>query len=70
MKNEVPSWESITAIRESFREQYWNHWTQDDLFSFGWWLILIINLIFIYVALKFIDRKRLFELLTVGGIVI
>ncbi|WP_270181211.1 CBO0543 family protein [Alkalihalobacillus sp. CinArs1] len=66
----APSWESITSIRESFQVQYWNHWLHDDLFSFGWWLVLIINLIFLYVAFKLIDRKRLFELLTVGGIVI
>ncbi|MDP4551416.1 CBO0543 family protein [Alkalihalobacillus macyae] len=70
MRKEVSSWESITAIRESLQEQYWNHWTQYDLFSFGWWLTLFINILFIYVALKFIDRRRLFELLTVGGIVI
>lgn len=70
MKKEVTSWESITSIRESFREQYWNYWTQNDLFSFGWWLILFINLILFYAALRFIDRRRLFELMTVGGIVI
>ncbi|WP_332699239.1 CBO0543 family protein [Halalkalibacter lacteus] len=68
MKYQYPSWEEITKIRETFREAYWAYWINDNLFSFGWWLLLVLHILFIYLASKLLDRTRLFELLTVGGL--
>ncbi len=60
----------ISKTRADYREYYWEYWKHNDLFSFGWWLLLAINLLFIYMAVKILDRSRLFELLTVAGIII
>ncbi len=68
--NHSPSWEEISNIRETLRDAYMTYWLNNNLFSFGWWAVLIINLLFIYIAWKLLDRTRLFELLTVGGLII
>lgn len=68
MKYQYPSWEEITKIREAHREAYWAYWINENLFSFGWWFILVLNILFLYIVWKLLDRTRLFELLTVGGL--
>lgn len=68
MNSRYPSWEEITKIRESFQEAYFKYWINDNLFSYGWWLLLLLNIMFIYTVWKLLDRTRLFELLTVGGL--
>ncbi|RBW68088.1 CBO0543 family protein [Bacillus taeanensis] len=70
MNNQHPSWNEIINIRETLRDTYWEYWINHDLFSFNWWVLLVLNILFIYVAYKVLDRTRLFELLTVGGLVI
>jgi hypothetical protein len=62
-----PLWETIIEIREVYRDQYWTYYLDYNLFSFGWWVILATNGLFIFLAWKLLDRSRLFELFTVGG---
>jgi hypothetical protein len=70
LKNQYPSWNEIINIRETYQDTYWEYWLNHDLFSFAWWLLLVLNILFIYMACKLLDRTRLFELLTVGGLVV
>ena len=70
MKSHNPTWDIILKTKAEYRDYYWDYWKHNDLFSIGWWLLFVINLVFIYIAIKILDRSRLFELLTVGGIII
>ncbi|SDI30349.1 CBO0543 family protein [Alteribacillus bidgolensis] len=67
--NQYPSWDEIVNLREEFRDSYWAYWINENLFSFGWFLQFGLNILFIYIAYKLLDRTRLFELLTAGGII-
>ena len=64
------SWKEISAIRETLRDEYLQYWLNTNLFSFQWWIILVLNILFFYIALRILDRARLFELLTVGGLIV
>lgn len=70
MNNQHSSWQEILTIRETFQEAYRSYWINDNLFSFSWWIILFLNIIFVYIGWKLLERKRLFELLTVGGLTV
>ncbi|MYL54939.1 hypothetical protein GLW08_16515 [Pontibacillus yanchengensis] len=65
-----PTWEDIINLREKLIEQYNVYWFNNNLFHFSWWAIIILNIISIFVLWKLIDKKRLFELLTLGGITV
>jgi hypothetical protein len=43
-------------IKESRMEFDW--WQQHDVFSFQWWIIVIVNVLFVALLLIFMDRKR------------
>ncbi|QFT89049.1 hypothetical protein FIU87_10360 [Bacillus sp. THAF10] len=70
MDGQNRSWNEILSMKETFRDHYFSYWISNDLFSFAWWLILVLNIVFIFVAIKLLDRTRLFEILTVGGLVV
>lgn len=48
--------ESMTSTVHQMEMDYWIH---HDLFSFHWWVILIMNAIFLILFLFFIDRQRI-----------
>lgn len=64
------AWEEILEIREVFRGAYLEYWLNYNLFSFPWWVIVVMNLLVFYVAWKMLSRTRLFELLTLGGLTV
>ncbi|WP_310189006.1 CBO0543 family protein [Bacillus sp. 3255] len=43
-------------IQEHRMELDW--WLQHDIFSFQWWIIVIVNVLFVALLLIFMDRKR------------
>lgn len=43
-------------VKESRMEL--DYWLQHDIFSFQWWIIVIINVLFVALLLIFMDRKR------------
>ncbi|WP_163538973.1 CBO0543 family protein [Gracilibacillus sp. YIM 98692] len=70
MNNQHSSWKETLNIRETFREEYLSYWINDNFLSLGWWIILLFNVVLIYAAWKLLDRTRLFEILTIGGLTI
>jgi hypothetical protein len=48
--------ERITSTLHQMEMDYWIH---HDLFSIHWWVILILNAIFLILFLLFIDRQRI-----------
>lgn len=64
------SWEHIKELREVMTEDYLKFWLNENAFSLQWWLLLGANLLFLVIGYLFIDRKRIFEMFTVMGVVL
>lgn len=63
---QYPSFEDIHKARETLRDLFLSHWLHDEMFSWRWWLNLILTLVPWFVWWQFVDKKRIFELLTFG----
>ncbi|WP_238392329.1 CBO0543 family protein [Paenibacillus antri] len=64
------TFEQVQEAREALRNIGTSHWLSDDLFSWKWWFLVAAGILPWVVWLKFfIDRKRVFEILTCGFLV-
>ncbi|UOQ95120.1 hypothetical protein MUO14_09410 [Halobacillus shinanisalinarum] len=48
--------ERMTSTLHQMEMDYWIH---HALFSFHWWVILVLNAVFLFLFLSFIDRQRI-----------
>ena len=69
MNHDVPSYEETHAILAKFAKANYAHWLRDDLFSFNWWLMLVVTVLFYVIWLRSIDKSRLTEILLFGAFV-
>jgi hypothetical protein len=64
------SFEQVQDARQILRDLGLSHWISDDLFSWQWYFLVTSSIFPWVIWLKFyIDRKRIFEVLTSGFIV-
>lgn len=49
----------IESMISTLHQMEMDYWIHHDLFSFHWWVILIMNAIFLILFLFFIDRQRI-----------
>ena len=61
-----PTFEDIKKARENLRDISIQHWIQDDLFTWKWWLMLVAAIIPWLIWIKFHDKKRTFEIMCYG----
>jgi hypothetical protein len=54
--------QEIDKLNNKLHPLEMDHWLHQDLFSFQWWIILSVNVIFFVIFLFFIDRKRTFHI--------
>lgn len=66
MTNQHPSFEELEKARKEYLEVAREYWLKHDLFSFDWWLLLIISVVPWLVWWKFVDKKRLTQILLYG----
>ncbi|MFC0272588.1 CBO0543 family protein [Metabacillus herbersteinensis] len=52
-------YKEIESITSTLHQMEMDYWINHDLFSFHWWVILIMNAIFLILFLFFIDRQRI-----------
>ena len=69
MSHNVPSYDETHALLAKFSEANIKHWLRDDLFSFNWWLMLFVTVLFYVIWLRSIDKVRLTEILLFGAFV-
>lgn len=62
----IPSYEDVKKARESLKDLAFEHWIQDDLFTWKWWLLVAATIIPWILWLIFHDKKRTFEILSCG----
>ncbi|MED4237216.1 hypothetical protein [Priestia megaterium] len=58
--------EMIKMMQQVLNEKEFSYWVHQDLFSFQWWLIVMINALFLLLFYFFIDRQRLFFMLLIS----
>lgn len=63
--NTVDIQDVIEAQRDLFEVNY-QYWMEDVLFSFNWWFIIVISIVPWFIWWKFVDKKRLMEIIPIG----
>ncbi|MDI3093865.1 hypothetical protein QJ133_22405 [Priestia megaterium] len=48
--------EMIKMMQQVLNEKEFSYWVHQDLFSLQWWLIVVINALFLLLFYFFIDR--------------
>lgn len=64
--SKFPSYEEVQKAREKLRDVSFEHWVQDDLFSFNWWLLMAATILPFFIWWKLVDKERFFEILAFG----
>lgn len=64
-KNTVDIQDAIEAQKNLFETNY-TYWLEHGLFSFSWWFLIIVSIVPWFIWWKFVDKKRLLEISTVG----
>ena len=55
-------------IARKLAEQSYQHWVSYELFSFNFFLLIIVNVIFYSIWLKLLDKSRISHLLLIGAL--
>lgn len=64
-KDNINIQDAIEAQKSIFETNY-TYWTEHVLFSFNWWFLVIVSIVPWFIWWKFVDKKRLIEILNVG----
>jgi hypothetical protein len=63
---EPPTWEQLTNLRLQEQELMLKYWLQSNLFTFQWWLIVLVPLLLWIVWWRQVDRRRFREITYYG----
>lgn len=61
-----PSFEDVQEARETLRDVSFQHWIQDDIFTWQWWFLLAAAIVPWILWLIVHDKRRTFEILSFG----
>ena len=68
LKATYPSFEELRQIEYRLNEMKHAYWLHHDLFTFQWWLLLIIFIVPWIIWWRYVDKQRLGEILLFGGL--
>ncbi|QGQ96462.1 hypothetical protein EHS13_17010 [Paenibacillus psychroresistens] len=54
--------QKIENLNNQMHQLETNNWLHHDLFTYQWWIIVLVNTIFLCLLFIFIDRKRIFQI--------
>jgi hypothetical protein len=60
------SYEDVKKVRETLKDVSIDHWMQDDVFTWKWWLLLASTFLPWILWVMFRDKNRTFEILCYG----
>lgn len=66
MAKDYPSFQEVQNVREKFKNISYQHWVNDDLFTWKWWFLLFLSIFPWIVWWKIVDKRRLPEILMFG----
>lgn len=64
-----PTWQNVIETTRQMIDARIAYWLNENLFTFGWWVLLVTTLGFLIVWVIILDKKRVFEIITYGLIV-
>ncbi len=68
MSKPYRSFEQINQVHQQLTDMRYEYWLHHDLFSFQWWLLLTILVVPWFIWWKFVDRKRMSDILLFGAL--
>ncbi len=68
MMQKYPSFDQIREVHKELGEMRLEYWIQHDLFSYQWWLLLILFIIPWIVWWRFVDKNRISQILLFGSL--
>ncbi|MBI0580119.1 hypothetical protein IEC97_22445 [Neobacillus cucumis] len=68
MKATYPSYDEIRSIEYKLAEMKNEYWLHHDLFTFQWWLLLIIFILPWILWWRYVDKNRLKDILLFGSL--
>ncbi|WP_227935191.1 CBO0543 family protein [Alkalihalobacillus deserti] len=66
MENNYEILWKIRELQEQIIQLEINRWLQYHLFSWNWWLLIVFLIAPWFIWIKFLDRKRIFEIFSFG----
>lgn len=64
-----PNWDEIIGQRRQINDMLMDYWLTNTLFSFNWWFLLVITIMFFIIWLIVLDKKRIIEIASFGLII-
>lgn len=61
-----PTWQDVIEIVQQYKYIRMEYWLNENLFSFGWWVLLVTTIGLFIVWVIILDKKRIFEIITYG----
>lgn len=65
-----PSDEQVRQVHLKLIELRYEHWIHRDLFTFQWWLLVVLLIVPWFIWWRFVDKKRLLEILLYGMLIL
>lgn len=69
MNGKTVSYQEVIEARRELQRLSLEHWLQDDLHKWTWWLNVVLTIVPWIIWWKLVDRKRIFEILAYGLLV-
>ncbi|TCN19759.1 hypothetical protein EV146_11664 [Mesobacillus foraminis] len=69
MNSSFPSFEDVQKARVKFNDIAYKHWVHDDLFTWKWYLLLVLSILPWIVWWIVVDKKRLNEIVLYGSLI-
>ncbi|GAE94324.1 hypothetical protein JCM21714_3471 [Gracilibacillus boraciitolerans JCM 21714] len=68
MTNNYPTFEEIRNLKQELYQMRLEYWIAENLFTFQWWLLLVVFFVPWIIWLRVVDRKRIPQILLFGAL--
>lgn len=68
MTKQYPSYEQIREVHKELSEMRLEYWIHHNLFSYQWWLLLIVLIVPWIVWWKYVDKNKIGQILLYGSL--
>ncbi|NHM32056.1 hypothetical protein [Neobacillus terrae] len=69
MSKLLPTYRDIQQLRGKLRDISYEHWLHNDLFTWRWWLLLLLTIVPWIIWWRLVDKKRVAEILLYGTLI-
>jgi hypothetical protein len=70
MTENYPSYEQIRILHQELYDMRMEYWISHNLFSFQWWILLVVLLVPWIIWFRFVDKSRITQILLFGTLII